>query len=87
MAPPWPVSYLFQSCTASSSSWRDLGSSAAGLGLVLALVAWLAAYRASFDTSRIRALAIGWSHWLVMLVFDLVLVALVGVSIPALYPS
>jgi hypothetical protein len=63
-----------------------LGSSALGLGLVLALVAWLAVYRASFDTSWMRALGIVVVAWLVLLVLDLVLVALVGVSIPKFYP-
>jgi hypothetical protein len=64
----------------------SLGSAAAGLGLILALVAWLAVYRASFDTSWIRALGIVVVAWLVLFVLDLILVALVGVSIPKFYP-
>jgi hypothetical protein len=64
----------------------SLGATAAVLGLVLALVAWLAVYRASFDTSWTRALGIVVVAWLVLLVLDFLLVAIVGVGIPKFYP-
>lgn len=63
-----------------------LGATAALLGLGLALIAWLAVYRASFDTSWTRALGIVVVAWLVLFVLDAVLVAFVGVSIPKFYP-
>src|SRR5271154_152524 len=59
-----------------------LGATAALLGPGLALIAWLAVYRASFETSWTRALGIVVVAWLVLFVLDAVLVALVGVSIP-----
>jgi len=63
-----------------------LGATAALLGLGLALVAWLAVYRASFDTSWTRALGIVVVAWIVLFVMDAVLIALGGVSIPKFYP-
>jgi hypothetical protein len=64
----------------------SLGATAALLGLGLALLAWLAVYRASFDTSWMRALGIVLVAWLVLLVLDALLVAFLGVSIPKFYP-
>jgi len=63
-----------------------LGTTADLLGLVLALIVWLAVYRASFDTSWARALGIVVVAWLVLFVLDALLVAFVGVSIPKFYP-
>jgi hypothetical protein len=63
-----------------------LGAVAALLGLGLALLAWLAVYRASFNTSWTRALGIVVVAWLVLVVLDFLLVALFGVSIPKFYP-
>jgi hypothetical protein len=64
----------------------SLGATAALLGLGLALIAWLAVYRASFDTSWTRALGIVVVAWLVLFVLDFLLVAIAGVSIPKFYP-
>jgi hypothetical protein len=64
----------------------SLGATAALLGLGLALLAWLAVYRASFDTSWTRALGIVVVAWVVLIVLDLVLVAALGLSIPKFYP-
>ena len=63
-----------------------LGTTADLLGLVLALIVWLAVYRASFDTSWARALGIVVVAWLVLFVLDALLVAFVGVGIPKFYP-
>ena len=64
----------------------SLGTAAALLGLGLALLAWLAVYRASFDTSWTRALGIVVVAWLVLFVLDVLLVSFAGVSIPKFYP-
>jgi hypothetical protein len=64
----------------------SLGATAALLGLGLALVTWLAVYRAAFDTSWARALGIVVVAWVVLLVLDAILIAFVGVSIPKFYP-
>jgi len=63
-----------------------LGSSALIFAFVLALLAWLAVYRASFDTGWFGALGIVVVAWLVLVILDAVLIATVGVSIPKFYP-
>ena len=51
-----------------------------------ALLAWLAVYRAAFDTSWLGALGIVVVAWLVLVILDAILIATVGVSIPKFYP-
>ena len=63
-----------------------LGSSALAISFVLAIVAWLAVYRASFDTSWLGAIGIVVVGWLVLVVVDVILTALFGVSFPKFYP-
>ena len=63
-----------------------LGPIAIFLAFVLALLSWLAVYRASFDTSWLGALGIVVVAWLVLVVLDVILVVTLGVSIPKFYP-
>lgn len=63
-----------------------LGASALVISFVLALVVWLAVYRAAFDTGWLGALGIVIVGWLVLLVMDVVLTSLFGVSFPKFYP-
>jgi hypothetical protein len=63
-----------------------LGYSALVVSFVLALVAWLAVYRASFDTGWFGALVIVVVGWVVLFVMDVILTSLFGVSFPKFYP-
>ncbi len=63
-----------------------LGQSAVIFAFVLALLAWLAVYRASFDTSWFGALGIVVVAWLVLVILDAILIATLGVSLPKFYP-
>jgi hypothetical protein len=63
-----------------------MGSGALVLGFVLALVAWLAVYRASFDTTWLGAVAIVIVAWLVFFILDIFLMSAFGVSFPKFYP-
>lgn len=63
-----------------------LGASAVAISFVLAIVVWLAVYRASFNTGWLGALAIVAVGWVVLLVVDLILTSLFGVSFPKFYP-
>jgi hypothetical protein len=63
-----------------------LGSSALVISFVLALVVWLGVYRASFNTGWLQAFAIVMVGWFVLLVIDLILTSLFGVSFPKFYP-
>ena len=61
-------------------------SSATILGFILALIAWLAIYRASFETSWIGALGIVFVAWLVLIILDLLLTRAFGVTFPDFFP-
>jgi hypothetical protein len=63
-----------------------LGPSAAILGFILALIAWLAVYRASFETSWIGALGIVLVAWIVLIVLDLFLTRAFGIAFPDFFP-
>ena len=52
----------------------------------LAMVAWLAVYRSSFDTGWAGAVGIVLVGWLVLVVIDALLASLFGVSLPSSNP-
>jgi hypothetical protein len=62
------------------------GASSLAISLVLALLVWIAVYRASFETGWLGAVAIVAVGWVVLLVMDLILTSLFGVSFPKFYP-
>jgi hypothetical protein len=63
-----------------------LGSAAPIFAFILALLAWLAVYSASFDTGFFATVGIVLLAWLVFFVVDVLLVAILGVSFPKFYP-
>jgi hypothetical protein len=62
------------------------GMTATVLGFILALLAWLAVYSASFDTGFLATIGIVGVAWAVFFVMDVLLVATLGVSFPKFYP-
>ncbi len=63
-----------------------LGTTALIFGFILALVAWLAIYRASFNTSWFGALGIVIVAWVVLIILDTLLTLTFGVTLPKFYP-
>jgi hypothetical protein len=63
-----------------------LGSAALVISFVLALFVWVAVYGAAFDTGWLGALAIVLLSWIVLVVLDMILTSLFGVSFPKFYP-
>jgi hypothetical protein len=63
-----------------------LGASAVALSFLLALLGWLAVYRASFNTGWLGAIGIVILAWTVLFVLDVVLTSLFGISFPKFYP-
>jgi hypothetical protein len=63
-----------------------LGAPALVISFVLALLIWLGVYRASFETGWFQAIAIVAVAWFVLLVMDIVLTSLFGISFPKFYP-
>jgi len=64
-----------------------LGSSAGTWALILAFIAWLAVYRASFDVGWLKALGIAIFALIVLIIVNAILGSLFGASIPDLFPS
>src|SRR5208283_3236431 len=62
-----------------------LGHFAVIIAFILAFVAWLAVYRASFETSWLGAVGIAILAAIVILVLNFFIVALFGVAIPSFF--
>jgi hypothetical protein len=56
------------------------------IAFILALVVWLAVYRASFDTGWAGAIGIVVVAWAVFFILDILLVTVFGVSFPKFFP-
>src|SRR3972149_6803747 len=63
-----------------------IGASAGFWALILGFIAWLAVYRASFDTGWLGALAIAVLSVFVFLILNILLGSLFGVALPDLFP-
>ncbi len=60
-----------------------IGTSAFVFGYILALIAWMWVYKASFQTGWIRAILIAILAWVIFIVLSLIVGALFGVSYPS----
>ena len=63
-----------------------IGDSATAFAIVLALLVWLAVYRAAFDTTWIKAVGIVILSWIILVVLDFILIHTLGVSFPDFFP-
>jgi hypothetical protein len=63
-----------------------IGPAASAFALVLGALVWLAIYRSSFRTNWLGAVGIVVVAWIILLVFDAILVAAFGVSFPDFFP-
>jgi hypothetical protein len=63
-----------------------VGDSAGVFALILGLIAWLAVFRAAFDTTWLGVVGIVVIAWLILLVIDVFLVAVFGVKFPDFFP-
>lgn len=63
-----------------------MGGSAAVFALLLAILVWLAVFRASFATGWIQAIGIAFLAWVILIAVDLFLVQAFGVGFPRFYP-
>jgi hypothetical protein len=60
-----------------------IGTSAFVFGYILALIAWIWVFKASFQTGWIRALLIAILAWVIFIVLSVIVGALFGVSYPS----
>lgn len=63
-----------------------IGSAANAFAIILAVLVWLGVFRATFDTTWIRAVGIVILSWLILIVLDFVMVHAFGVSFPDFFP-
>jgi hypothetical protein len=63
-----------------------VGDAARPFAVVLALLAWLWVYRASFDTSWVKAIAIVILAWIILIILDFIVVHLFGFTFPDFFP-
>lgn len=63
-----------------------IGSSAGPLALLLGLLAWLAVFRGAFHTSWLGAVGIVVLAWVILLLFNFVLGAVLSVRLPDFFP-
>ncbi len=60
-----------------------IGTSAFVFGYILALIAWIWVFKASFQTGWIRAILIAILAWVIFIVLSIIVGALFGVSYPS----
>jgi hypothetical protein len=63
--------------------YRKVGSTALIFGYILALIAWIWVFKASFRTGWIRAILIAILAWVIFVVLSIVIGALFGIVYPA----
>ena len=63
-----------------------IGPSANAIGLFLGLLGWLAVFRRSFRTSWLGAVGIVILAWLILVVINFVLGAILSVKLPDFFP-
>jgi hypothetical protein len=60
-----------------------LGSSALIFGYILALIAWIWVFKASFQTGWLKAILIAILAWVIFIVLSIIIGALFGIAYPA----
>jgi hypothetical protein len=60
-----------------------IGSTALALGYILALIAWIWVFKASFQTGWLRAILIAILAWIIFIVLSIIIGALFGIVYPA----
>ena len=60
-----------------------LGTAALVFGYILALIAWIWVFKASFQTGWLRAILIAILAWVIFIVLSIIIDALFGIAYPA----
>ena len=60
-----------------------IGSTALAFGYILALIAWIWVFKASFQTGWLRAILIAILAWIIFIVLSIIIGALFGIVYPA----
>jgi len=78
-----PVVYFIVSFLVALVLGAAIGSEALIFGYILALIAWIWVYKASFKTGWIQAILIAILAWVIFIVLSIIIGAIFGISYPA----
>lgn len=78
-----PIIYFIVTFIADFFLSAAIGTNAFVFGYILALIAWIWIYKASFQTGWIRAILIAILAWIIFVVLSFIVGALFGVSYPS----
>jgi len=76
-----PIVYLIVSFLV--GYFLGVGSTALVFGYILALIAWIWVFKASFQTGWLRAILIAILAWIIFIVLSILIGALFGIAYPA----
>jgi hypothetical protein len=78
-----PIVYFIVSFLVAFFLGAAIGSAALVFGYILALIAWIWVYKASFQTGWLQAILIAILAWIIFIVLSIIVGALFGISYPA----
>ncbi len=78
-----PIVYILVSFVVGFFLGEVIGSSALVIGYLLALVAWVWVFKASFQTSWLQAILIAILAWVIYIVLSIVVGSLFGIAYPS----
>lgn len=78
-----PVVYIIVLFIADFFLGAVIGSAAYALAYILALIAWIWVYKASFSTGWLRAILIAILAWVIFIILSFVVGAIFGLAYPA----
>ncbi len=78
-----PIVYILVSFLVGFFLGEVIGSSALVIGYILALVAWVWVFKASFQTSWLQAILIAILAWVIYIVLSIVVGSLFGIAYPS----
>jgi hypothetical protein len=78
-----PIVYILVTFLVGFFLGELIGSSALIFGYILALIAWIWVFKASFQTGWFRAILIAILAWVIFIVLSVIIGALFGIAYPA----
>ncbi len=78
-----PIVFFFVTIIVDFFLGSVIGSSAFVFGYILALIAWIWVYKASFETGWLKAILIAVLAWIIFVVLSVIVGAIFGVAYPS----
>jgi hypothetical protein len=78
-----PIVYIIVSFLVAFFLGAAIGSTALAIGYVLALIAWIWVFKASFGTGWIQAILIALLAWVIYILLSILIGSLFGIAYPA----